>query len=95
MLLCLGRPALQVCQLSFEIEGARGGEKTGKKGDKEGEGRGTGEGRRRREMEDDGSQDFNIKMGYVFNNRIQPQISSSLPLSPGASLSLCVFTRMG
>lgn len=31
MLLCLGRPALQVCQLSFEKEGARGRKKQGRR----------------------------------------------------------------
>lgn len=46
-------------------------------------------------MENDGSWNFNIKMVYNFNNRIRPQISSSLPLSQGALLSVRVFTRMG
>lgn len=36
-----------------------------------------------------------LRWAAFFNNRIQPQIFSLLPLSPGASLSLCVSTRMG
>lgn len=85
MLFCLPQPALQVCQVSFEKEGGeKGGEVTKRKRENKGG-----------KMENDGSWNFNIKMVYNFNNRIRPQISSSLPLSQGALLSVRVFTRMG